>query len=205
MSKNKDLQGQSLCKGALRKDMLQRRKTFSMDACVCISQRIQQNIAQSAVWAQAKTVGLYMAKGREVQTQLLLETAWKEGKEVFLPRCHAELGGHMDFIYCQNYADLAIGAYNIQEPTALAVQKHKESYKEFNLDILLVPGVVFDTAGYRIGFGGGYYDRFLQRFKGQKTCCIGAAFSWQVLESIPYDAWDMPVHALATEEAMRWI
>ncbi len=201
---------QALEKNTLRAHMLARRKELSAESCAEVSLVIQEHLLQSEVWQQAQQVGLYMAKGREVQTQHVVQRAWQEGKKVFLPLCHTELRGHMDFVYCENMDDVALGAYGIYEPTPEAWQRHKHAYAaqghSLALDILLVPGVAFDTLGYRIGFGGGYYDRFLQaKQQGYIGCCIGAAFSWQVVERISCESWDMPVQALLSEEGLRWI
>ncbi len=215
MSKNTGLED-ILCKRTLRTALLERRKQFAMEDCVRLSARIKQHLVQSALWQEAQSVGLYMAKGREVHTQELVEQAWQEGKQVYLPRCRPEQRGLMDFVLCQGRADLAEGAYGIQEPTLETFTRQQALGKgilgpdsgeqsSVILDILLVPGVGFDGAGQRMGFGGGYYDRFLHALQGQKTRCIGAAFSWQVLKALPRESWDMPVHALITEEALQWI
>ena len=71
-----------------------------------------------------------------------------------------------------------------------------ELVEKKNIDLIVVPGVVFDRQGYRIGFGGGYYDRYLSDFEGKR---IALAFDEQVIEAVPRESHDLPVHILITE------
>ncbi len=200
-------------KPVLRAAMLAQRKKISPTQIQQKSRQLHTAFVQEDVWKQARSVGLYMALAGEVATVPLVEQAWQEGKRVYLPRCHKGKRGEMDFIACTSHEDVAVGAYGIIEPKAeLAVRTEAILSAQngvWDLDLLLVPGVAFDTQGYRIGFGGGYYDRFLQRVYApttqQRTRCLGVAFTWQVVKSVPFDAWDMPMHGLLTEEGVLWI
>ncbi len=200
-------------KNILRSRMLAQRKTMDSALLAEKSQALHTNIYEDAVWKNAGSVGLYMALPQEVPTIALVERAWQEGKQVYLPLCHKKQRGEMDFIACLGQEDLALGAYNIMEPTEeAAARSGAKLIPDANtgqLDILLVPGVAFDKQGYRIGFGGGYYDRFLQRLlcaePKAKTRCIGMALAWQIVEKVPYDTWDIPMHGMVTEESFIWI
>lgn len=112
---------------------------------------------------------------------------------VCFPRCVAGSLGRMEFWRVRSLRELSPGAYGMLEPdpgqcvrvTALP-------------DVLVLPGVGFDRQGFRLGYGGGYYDRFLADVPD--VFCVGAAFSCQVVASLPRDIWDRPVQCVVTEQ-----
>ncbi len=200
---------ENMSKQDLRRAMLQYRKSLTVENIMRHSLEVQQGLLHSDVWQKARTVALYMAKKDEVQTAALLQNAWKEGKKVYLPKCREHATGEMDFMACTSMEEIQRGAYGIYEPKASPSTSPQSVLKAqdgvWPLDVLLVPGVAFDFCGYRVGFGGGYYDRFLSALTGQKTRCLGVAFRWQMVQNIPHDAWDMPIHGLVSEEGLIWI
>ncbi len=197
------------CKKTLRAHMRQQRKATPMDMKVQASLAIQECVLESELWQKARRVGLYMSMEEEVQTNILVQRSWQEGKELYLPLCRKEAYGEMDFVHCVGPEDVAEGSFGIYEPTVMVAQRQGAVLQVEDvhsaLDILLVPGVAYDSKGYRVGFGGGYYDRFLQNISKQKTVCIGVAFSWQMVLHMTHDAWDIPMHALVTEKGLQWI
>ncbi len=209
MQKNNYEQPICDCKKTLRAHMRQQRKAQPVVIREQASVVIQECVLESELWQKARRVGLYMAMEDEVQTNLLVQRAWQEGKELYLPLCRKEAYGEMDFVHCVGAEDVAEGSFGIFEPTTTAIQRQGAmlQMEDVNsaLDILLVPGVAFDAKGYRVGFGGGYYDRFLQHMVKQKTICIGVAFSWQMVLHMTHDTWDIPMHALVTEKGLQWI
>ncbi len=209
MQKNNCGQNAHDDKKILRTQMLKQRKAMSAAVIKQASLAIQEYVLQSSLWQKARTVGLYMAMEDEVQTDVLVECAWQEEKKLYLPLCRKEAYGEMDFVHCTGPEDMSAGSFGIVEPTVMAAQRVGAvlQLKEGNpkLDILLVPGVAFDAKGYRVGFGGGYYDRFLQDILKHGTLCIGVAFSWQMVLNMTHDAWDIPMHAIVTEKGLQWI
>ncbi len=189
----------------LRSEYIERRKTnFAQDPKIYErdSLRAAQNILNTEKWQTAVSVGLYMPIGGEVDTKFLCANAFESGKKVYFPRCHEEKNGHMDFIACVGFDDLERGAYGIYAPKQnISCNTHSLP----DIDMLIVPGVCFDTSGYRIGFGGGYYDRFLQKIQHKNVFYVGLAFSWQIVDSLPSEDWDIPIHALATDGGFSWI
>jgi 5-formyltetrahydrofolate cyclo-ligase len=140
-----------------------------------------------------------MALNGEADTSVLLEEAWAGGRTVLLPLCSATEKGRMDFCACSGRQALRPGFGGILEPDpALAPATAAP-------DLLIVPGLAFDRQGFRLGMGGGYYDRFFLRSPWPGTVRLGLAFSFQVLEAVPREAWDCPVHALGTEKGLLWI
>lgn len=152
---------------------------------------VQQNIIHSKEFAQAKTVGAYFPKGSEVRTGLLMSTARKHGKRVALPKTE---GYYMHFYEYGPDDDLVEGRFGIMEPAPVKpVEK---------VDLLLVPGVAFDRKGCRIGYGKGYYDRFIAA--GQAGFSIGLAYSFQVVQELPRGRFDQSLNAVATESGILY-
>ncbi len=193
-----------ISKAELRKKFIARRKLYfaeNKEAYEEQSQQTQRFILAEEAWKSAQRVGLYMAIGGEMDTELLCSHAFGTGKKVFLPRCQAAEQGQMDFVACAGLEDLAQGAYGILEPKPELPPENVETLK---LDILIVPGVAFDKTGFRLGFGGGYYDRFIQKMQTEKTLYLGLAFSWQIVENLPVETWDLPMSALVSQGGIHW-
>ncbi len=155
-----------------------------------LSKKVQQRLLASSLWQQAHTVMLYAAVRGEVDTALLLAEAFRQGKRVFLPRCQQEQG-FMQACPFEEGDVLVPGRYNIPEPTRAAADLQAEPL------LVLVPGLAFDRKGYRLGMGGGYYDRFLAAHPLAVPC--GICFSRHLFPSLPSDPWDIPMAAICTE------
>ncbi len=162
------------------------------DRCLAV----QHVLLESPAWKQAERVVLYASFASEVHTDLLLKQAWAGGKEVFLPRCRPQEPGMMDMIQCRSGEDLDISAMGIAEPRLTPRSRFLDGSKKA---LVAVPALAFDCHGFRIGYGGGYYDRFLT---GEGFFSVGLSVRELVAEHLPRDAWDKPVSALCTEEGM---
>jgi 5-formyltetrahydrofolate cyclo-ligase len=125
-----------------------------------------------------------------------MEAAVAAGKKVAFPRCRAE-DHSMTFYYASSAADFEKGAYGLQEPlTHLPVFDPEENSGKNVLCV--VPAVVYDRRGYRVGYGGGYYDKFIAKHDGAKT--VGWCYDFQVVEKdLPKDEWDRRLDALITD------
>lgn len=135
----------------------------------------------------AGTVMCYLAAFNEPRTDQITEYLFGRGKQVAVPITGART---ITPALLTPHDKLRTGAYGIREP---------EKYKEVNIsdiDIALIPGIAFDTRGMRIGFGKGYYDRFLESFKGVK---IGICYEFQVFSALNCDSHDVPMDMLVTE------
>lgn len=128
----------------------------------------------------------------EVDTSLILETTLKDGKKLALPRCRNNFG-EMDFYLVTSLSQLEKGAFSIMEPNPEVCEK----YEDFSHGLCLVPGLCFDTQGFRLGFGKGYYDRFLQSFSGTS---VGLCYSKCIEHTLPSGVFDRPVDAVITEK-----
>ncbi|MDR3358946.1 MAG: 5-formyltetrahydrofolate cyclo-ligase [Desulfovibrio sp.] len=183
----------------LRRRMRMLRENQPPDIARKRGRRAQARLADTAYWKNARSVALYAARQDELSVDMLMENAWASGRAVYLPRVRRRESGVMDFVPCGSLAQLVPAAFGLREPPEnLPGFGAEETGKTFRPDILVVPGLAFDKQGTRLGFGGGYYDRFLRRLTDFR--CVGICFEFQFVESLPAEAWDQPVHYVCTEK-----
>ena len=147
------------------------------------------------VWNAAKTILFYAPMRDELDVWPLTERAIEIGKTVLLPRFIADTGVYGVFQIADPIRDCAPGKFSVREPSA-----NCPSFPLNRLDFMLVPGVGFDTAGHRLGRGGGHYDRLLVSVSGIKC---GVAFDEQVVHQIPAEPHDIQMNFVLTPT--RWI
>ena len=157
-----------------------------------LSRKICDNVLSLKLLSDAKTVLLYSAKGSEADITSLLPIFIKQGKTVCFPRCiDAE---RMVFHKVTALSDLNAGYFGVREPdTTLAIIEKKDMGKD---TLCLVPALSYDKRGYRLGYGKGYYDRFLEGFSG---ICVGITFDRCLAEKLPADAHDKKTDYIITE------
>lgn len=157
------------------------------------SARIMAAILDWNAYARSRTVMAYASIGSEVQTHALLREIALQGKRLVLPRCAGR--GMMDAAPCDDLTRMAKGRYGILEPPGDARAVPRDE-----IDLILVPGLLFDRWGARLGQGAGYYDRYLAGYAGM-TC--GVAFAAQVLDRrLAVQPHDVPVRAIVTERGL---
>jgi 5-formyltetrahydrofolate cyclo-ligase len=170
--------------------MLERRNRLTCQEIAKRSNSIQEFIINSKEFLQAKVVGAYFALGSEVTTELIIERAKTVGKKIALPRVEED---NIIFYELSSIKFLIRGRFGIMEPPPYG---HIS-----DIDILVVPGIAFDKKGNRLGYGKGYYDRLLS---GKRTFSIGLAYSFQLLENLPYDRYDKRLDAIASEDGLHY-
>ena len=163
------------------------RRAIPKSAHCAASARAQSHVIAHPKFCSAEQVALYRAYDGEVATELIEETAQRAGKRVLFARIQEDR--MLAFVEADHWSDQSGG---LPVPDGAI---HPLTAR----DLLVVPGVGFDDDGYRIGFGGGYYDRFLA---DSPAWPIGIAFECQRLAVLPRAEWDRPVAALATEEGL---
>jgi len=154
------------------------------------SRRITETLAGQPFFKMAATVHTYVSWRNEVDTHALIQTMLEQGKNIIVPKIEGSQGA-LVHARIHSLSDLLPGAYGIPEPTRV-----DPSYDIREIDIVLVPGVAFDRSGYRLGFGGGYYDTFLKQLEAQR---VGLAFDFQLVEEVPRRAEDEKVDIIITE------
>ncbi len=184
-------------RAVLRASMLRLRSALPQDVVIARGLAAQQRVLALDVWQQAYSVALYVSVRNEMPTRLLLHEAWTSGREVWLPRLLPEKAGEMEFVRCSEPDALRPGPFGLLEPKA-ALPGCGPDDTAFRPECTIVPGLAFDMRGGRLGYGGGYYDRFLA--KGRMRQLTGLCFDFQLVERLPLAPWDKPVHRICTEE-----
>ncbi|WP_050615774.1 5-formyltetrahydrofolate cyclo-ligase [Bacillus testis] len=156
------------------------------------SKQIAQQLYGTNIWKEAKTIGITVSTKIEIDTTALIEQAWKEGKKVAVPKCNP-VDHTMTFRFLTNFKELETVYQGLLEP----IKEQTLEATPSELDLIVVPGVAFAKNGYRIGYGGGYYDRFLEGYNG-KT--VALATPLQIYASLPNEPYDIPVQMLVTPE-----
>lgn len=166
------------------------------------SARIQELLFELPEFRGARTVSFYVTKpgSGEVETEQMIKASLRMGKRVLVPIVD-KMAKRLVLSELRDFdVELAPGAFNVPEP--------KPSYLRpvpaRECDLVIVPGVVFDLHGYRLGYGGGYYDGLLREVAslGAGTPFIGLAYELQVMDRLPHTPHDVPIHILVTEERM---
>lgn len=156
--------------------------------------RIAEKLIACSLFRKAKTVGLYLHKGSEVQTTEILKSCHQLGKRVAAPKLLKKNSSIQFFLIARGLQDCKKGAYDIPEP-----QENCPLVPKRQLDILIVPGIAFDRKGFRIGYGGGSYDRFLQTGKAPT---VGFSYERTLTRSLPKGKKDIPLQYVITEKKL---
>ncbi|HAW59996.1 MAG TPA: 5-formyltetrahydrofolate cyclo-ligase [Actinobacteria bacterium] len=180
-------------KEALRREILTKRDSQTAEEMARKSSKIKERLWGLPEFKRAKVVMFYVSFGSEVQTKEMIKEVLATGKKVIVPAPQPKKRE----LLCSligDYRDLEPGTYGILEPKKSKIRPVDVSH----LDLIIVPGCVFDLRGYRLGYGKGYYDRFLKKTT-PKTTLVGLAYELQIVKEIPATAHDVPVHKIITE------
>jgi len=178
----------ALTKEAVRRELLRKRIEISPRRRREKDRRIIRNLLSLEELHAAERVLLYYPVKGEPDITPLLSTLIASRGGIVLPKVE---GDQLTLYSVEDLGSLRRGRFGVPEPS------RGERVDPAELDLAVIPGVIFDRHGYRIGFGKGYYDRLLSRIRSPK---VGVAYSFQVLEEIPRDPWDKPVDMVVTEE-----
>ncbi|MGE4468913.1 MAG: 5-formyltetrahydrofolate cyclo-ligase [Desulfovibrio sp.] len=188
-------------KDKVRRRLIEQRRAMLPEQAAAKSARIVERIRETLAWKNARQILVYWPTQNEVDTRPLIAELWQRGAEVLLPRCRPGQPGVMDVACVTGEADLAPGAFRIMEPdpSCRVVDLYADSFAP---DLAFIPGVGFDRRGFRLGFGGGYYDRLLGGIQMGRALKFGLCYGFQVCSKLPLDDWDRPVNAVCTEEEL---
>ena len=175
-------------KSELRKQVMQEMKALHREQKQFIDQALTERLLQHPFYQEAKVIATYLSFHHEFQTQELIEQALKDGKKVLIPKTYPK--GRMDFVV-YNPQQLVKTSFGLLEP-----QGDLEVVAAYQIDLIHVPGLAFTTEGYRIGYGGGYYDCYLEHFSGNTLSTI---YPCQIQDFIPENH-DIPVQEVLIDE-----
>jgi len=176
-------------KKLVRKEIKQLRASYTDEEIHEMSLNATELFVNLPEYQDAQIIYAYMDCKHEVETREMIRTAWKDGKKVAVPKVQGE---RMQFYYIQSFeTDLEEGYFGIQEPRELYPANETKA-------LLLMPGVAFDEARHRVGYGGGFYDRFLEEHPEMVT--VALAFEFQVKAEVPYEEFDICPAKIVTEK-----
>jgi 5-formyltetrahydrofolate cyclo-ligase len=174
-------------KESLRNRLLETRDNTSFDLMKITSQKIQKKLKKIYAFKNAQKIGAYYPIGSEVFTQDIIQELLSQAKEVFLPKV---VGKKMEFRKIENFSSLEQGSFDIMEPK-------DDCPVDNNLDVILVPTVGISPTGVRLGYGHGFYDKFLTE---NKTLTISLTYEKQIIKNIPKSNHDVLIDWIATED-----
>lgn len=185
----------TLEKQRLREERLAAREALSEQERARLDDCITQNLFATPEYAEAATVLTYVSVSSEVSTKMFIEHALRDGKTVAVPRC---LPGHrLEFVAITSLDQLVAAPFNLLEPS-----KDLSALTESQMSntICIVPALLVDTKGHRLGYGAGFYDRFLSTYSGKKICL---AYQQNLSKAmLPHTEFDVPVDMVITESAV---
>ena len=169
-------------KQALRSQIRAQKRAMTIEQIEAASQRLGELFAASELYQRAKTIYGYLPYNQEVRTVAMLQRALDDGKRVAVPKCYGE---EMRFIYLEDLSKVEKGYCGIPEPIA------DEPVADDSTALVLMPGLAFDPQGHRIGYGGGFYDKFLAAEPDHPTLAL--CYDFQMLEHLETEEFDIPV------------
>ena len=169
-------------KKALRSEIRAKKRAMTEDEIQLRSQKLGEKFLASDAYRNAKTIYGYLPYNQEVRTIPMLEQALRDGKRVAVPKCY---GNEMKFIFMEDLSLVEKGYSNIPEPIA------DGPIADDPTALVLMPGMAFDPQGHRIGYGGGFYDKFLANEPEHPTLAL--CYDFQMLPHLETEEYDIPV------------
>ncbi|WP_456278285.1 5-formyltetrahydrofolate cyclo-ligase [Bacillus sp. AK128] len=171
------------------KSKLQSLSTYEFEQA---NKRIVEQFFNTESWKKSDSLGLTISRGREIETKTIIERAWAMGKKVAVPKCFPE-EKRMSFYFITSNQQLEEVFFGLKEP----IPSMTEPASEIDLDLLIVPGICYTKKGYRIGYGGGYYDRYLENYHNSTLSLL---MECQLVPKIPIEPHDFSIQQMITEE-----
>ncbi|MGM0523087.1 MAG: 5-formyltetrahydrofolate cyclo-ligase [Bacillota bacterium] len=175
-------------KARLRKETIEHLLAFSKTKRKEIEDVLYERFIETDLYKNSKVIGMTISHAHEWETRPIIQRAISDGKKVCVPLCLTDTKT-LAFYHFTSFEQLSVGHFHLLEPNPAVMRK----VNLIDIDLLIVPGVVFDSAHYRIGHGGGYYDRLLESFSGRTISLLHES---QLVDQIPIEAHDQPVERL---------
>jgi len=175
-------------KNQLKESILEKRNSLSREEILEKSEKIKSNLFNLQYYKHSKTAMFFVSFNSEVHTHDMIKESLKN-KTVILPKVAQH---EIEPSVVIDFDNLIPGKFGVLEPIEAMKIAHK------NIDLVLVPGIVFDKEGHRVGYGFGYYDKFLRKMP--KAVKIGLAFDFQIVDKLPKETHDVPVDMVVTEK-----
>lgn len=184
-SENQFSQDKKYFRSYARQRRLSLRNKSDLDFKIC------QNFLCCDLYKKADTVLAYCSLPDEINMDVIIQSAFDDGKKVAVPLC-LDSNGTMEFYYISSFDDLHIGSFGVREPSA----KKSARVQDFSQAVIILPGLCFDKNNYRLGYGKGYYDRFLEK---HPLISVGLCYNSLVVDKLPTDIYDKKADFVITE------
>lgn len=181
-------------KKIIRREILVKRAKLGKETHIMLTNEIITKLKDTIYYKNAKTIMIFISFGSEIDTHEFIKNGIKEGKNIVVPVTFHE-NRVMKPSRVLDFDEFEPGYFNILTPKEEFIRYIDPS----EIDLIIVPGAVFDRDGYRVGYGGGYYDRFLSKID-KSVPKIAIAFDMQIVEKVPREGFDIPVDFIITEK-----
>ncbi|MGG7059323.1 5-formyltetrahydrofolate cyclo-ligase [Clostridium nigeriense] len=185
-------------KKTLRNKILSIRDSLNIEEKEIMDNKILNELIRTDLYKKAKSIFIYLSFGTEIDTNKIIDKALEDKKEVYIPKIY-KFDKSMKAIRLNSFKDLEKNSMGILEP----IDDNNFIEKE-DIDLIIVPGVVFDFKGNRIGYGGGYYDRYLEPIKDLRNKVV-LAYDLQIIDIIEPEAHDITFDYIITNTKFRKI
>ena len=181
-------------KQSIRESQKKARAEMDKDKKAELDRCIAANVRKLREYAPATTLLVYVSTPIEIDTRGIIENAWADGKKVAVPRCIPDTRD-MEFHYITSFDELSPGCFSVLEP-----DETLPIVTDFTGCLMIVPGMQFDMNGYRLGYGKGYYDRYMVRFRGSSA---GICYSHELKPFMHHGRYDRSVDMVVTDKKIR--
>lgn len=178
-------------KKALRAEIKAKKRAMTEEQITAASEALARQLYAHPAYQNAKSIFGYLSYNQEVRTMPMLEQAQRDGKRVAVPKV---IGDTMIFIWLDDLSRVELGYCNIPEP----IDNGPEAVDETAL--VMMPGLAFDPTGRRCGYGGGFYDRYLEAHPNHPT--IAMCYGFQMFDALETDPHDIPVNYVLSQEVL---
>lgn len=187
-------------KSMLRNEYKKRRRALGQEDYDVACEKITSHLLALDAVRNAKMILSYVAHGREADTRTALATLVEEGKIVCTP------GGRdpEEALNCFHFLTHDDPLLDRSWAPGYVPSEVCDAVNLADVDVFIVPAIVWDPDGYRIGYGGGYFDRLLAE-AAPHALRVGLAYDWQVIDRVPRESWDMPVQCVVTDQRVIWV
>ena len=181
-------------KQSIREESRKRRTEMDGERRRERDEKIANNVRRLHQYPPSSTLLIYVSTPIEIDTKKIIENAWADGKKVAVPRCIPETR-LMEFHYISSFDDLKPGSFGVLEP-----DETLPIVEDFSGCLMIVPAMQFDIYGFRLGYGKGYYDRYMSRFTGVSA---GLCYSEELRRHMYHGRYDKPVDIIVTDRYIR--
>ena len=181
-------------KKEIRTNARQQREQLDQKVRCELDQKIANNVRRLYQYGPCNTLMIYVSTPIEVNTIPIIEAAFADKKRVAVPKCIPNTRD-MEFYYINSLDDLEPGSFSVLEP-----KENMQMLTDFDKCLMVMPGIQFDANGYRIGYGKGYYDRYMARYTGFS---VGLCYDWELRRHLCHGRFDRPVNAIVTDSHIR--